>query len=398
MNALPKCARPCVSRAFVFIAAQTFSLLHRRIAFCESPGSSSVLESAGGIPIAILPCSRLKVCAATLGYRKALSVSRGTLLVFCFALVGCRSGPSLNSGRTVGSSTPEEKALTFLSQEVPLWHHENRCFSCHNNGDAARALFVGGHRAYRIAASTTADTIEWLTKPNRWDDNKGDPRFSDKHLARIQFAAALTTAIETGHIKDRRVLVRAADLVIESQAEDGAWHVGSSDSVGSPITYGPSLATHVALRILRAAKSDHLRTSIEKGERWLRRAPINSILDAAAILLALENSSDTEAVQQRDQCLSLIARGQSADGGWGPFPTAPPETFDTAIVLLALARVPPNPANAEQIRRGRNFLLKLQQSDGSWPETTRPPGAESYAHRLSTTGWATLALLETNRP
>ncbi|MGE3821928.1 MAG: hypothetical protein AB7I30_21150, partial [Isosphaeraceae bacterium] len=35
----------------------------------------------------------------------------------------------------------EEKGLAFLSVEVPRWARENRCHSCHNNGDAAKALY-----------------------------------------------------------------------------------------------------------------------------------------------------------------------------------------------------------------------------------------------------------------
>ena len=31
------------------------------------------------------------------------------------------------------------------------------------------------------------------------------------------------------------------------------------------------------------------------------------------------------------------------------------------------------------IQRGRAYLLATQQPDGSWPETTRPRGGESYA-------------------
>ena len=46
-------------------------------------------------------------------------------------------------------------------------------------------------------------------------------------------------------------------------------------------------------------------------------------------------------------------------------------------------------------RRGRDFLIASQQPDGSWIETTRPSGAESYAPHLSRAGWATLALLVT---
>jgi hypothetical protein len=48
------------------------------------------------------------------------------------------------------------------------------------------------------------------------------------------------------------------------------------------------------------------------------------------------------------------------------------------------------------IQRGRRYLLKMQDDDGLWTETTRPSGAESYAQRLSTSGWATLALLLTS--
>jgi hypothetical protein len=50
---------------------------------------------------------------------------------------------------------------------------------------------------------------------------------------------------------------------------------------------------------------------------------------------------------------------------------------------------------AERLKRGRAWLIAQQDEEGGWRETTRPAGAESYAHRISTTGWATLALLRT---
>jgi hypothetical protein len=48
----------------------------------------------------------------------------------------------------------------------------------------------------------------------------------------------------------------------------------------------------------------------------------------------------------------------------------------------------------QAIAHGRDYLTRSQSSDGSWPETTRPTGQESYAQRISTTGWALLALLD----
>lgn len=38
------------------------------------------------------------------------------------------------------------RALDYLSREVPAWKKKNGCFSCHNNGDAARALMAAGRR------------------------------------------------------------------------------------------------------------------------------------------------------------------------------------------------------------------------------------------------------------
>jgi hypothetical protein len=77
--------------------------------------------------------------------------------------------------------------------------------------------------------------------------------------------------------------------------------------------------------------------------------------------------------------------------------TAPPEAFDTAVVLLALAGLRENKGVEAMVARGLWFLAATQLPDGSWPETTRPTGSESYAQRLSTTAWATMALLATSR-
>src|SRR5438477_629050 len=38
---------------------------------------------------------------------------------------------------------PERRAIDFLAREAPDWPVKNRCCSCHNNGDAARAHFAG---------------------------------------------------------------------------------------------------------------------------------------------------------------------------------------------------------------------------------------------------------------
>src|SRR5207302_3846859 len=279
--------------------------------------------------------------------------------------------------------------------EVPAWSRNNGCFSCHNNGDGARALYAAMRKGYRVPVRVLADTTAWVGQPDRWEHNKGDPGFSDLRLANIQFAASLLAALEAGLATDRQPLQTAARKVGADQGTDGAWHIEPRSVVGSPATYGTTLATYMALRTLKQADAPETSDTIRKAEDWLRQARPNNVVSAATLLLASARDSDILARLRREEYLSVIRRAQTRDGGWGPYADSPAEPFDTAVVLLSLTELRAAPGVDEMIRRGRSFLSDRQNPDGSWPATTRPPGGSSYAQRISTTGWATLALLAT---
>ena len=291
----------------------------------------------------------------------------------------------------------ESKAIEFLIREVPIWSKNNGCFSCHNNGDAARALYKAAQKGYSVPSTALADTTSWAERPAVWEENKGDPGFSDKRLANIQFASALLAASEAGHVKDRRPLEVAARRLAADQDADGAWKIDAGNTIGSPATYGAQLATYMALRVLKKASLPDTAEAIKRAERWLNASSPDNILAAAALLLNSSGDSTEEARSKREQCLKVLRGAQTSDGGWGPYADSPPEPFDTAVVLIALAGIRRDPSIDGLIQRGRGFLAAQQNSDGSWPATTRPPGNDSYAQLMSTTGWATLALLETRQ-
>jgi hypothetical protein len=181
-----------------------------------------------------------------------------------------------------------------------------------------------------------------------------------------------------------------ARLVAELQKPDGSWPSDADGTIGSPVTYGAPLASAIALRTLVATKERKFRGPILRGTAWfLEREPKN-VLDAAATLLALERAPLVEGRERCDRAIAILKEGQSTNGGWGPFVSSPPEVFDTAIAMIALASH--RDRFAEQIAAGRKYLLAQQLPDGSWPATTRPSGADSYAQKLSTTGWALQAL------
>jgi hypothetical protein len=285
------------------------------------------------------------------------------------------------------------RGVGYLTKEVPKWKAEHPCYSCHNNGDATRALLVAGAKGYDIGTSLD-DTLTFLKQPGKWDQNKAPDGFDDKQLAVAErHGKAASTDLD-----------QAAKLLVADQKADGSWTLDQSQSIASPATYGTIIATWSARTTLIASGMQPDNFTIVQADRWIRGITAENVVDAAATVLALELASDVMAENLRRTCLSIVRNGQAPDGGWGPYVTAKPQVFDTAMAVLALAMLDVEPRLArstyrpeelkDAIARGKAYLVSQQRPDGSWPETTRPANQESYAQRISTTGWAMLALLQ----
>ena len=302
--------------------------------------------------------------------------------------------PCLGSGcaHPARQPAPVDQAVAFLSQEVPAWSVENGCYSCHHNGVAAQALLAAARAGYPVRPATLSDTLAWVAKPAQWDKNQGDPGFSDQRLANLQFAATLLAATAAGRPPEAGALAAAAKRVAADQNPSGSWEIEPANPIGSPTTYGTALATVVGLTILeRAGRADAV---ADKTLRWLMERPLGNVPTAASMLLATRSES-YQGPQPPSDSLAFLLQAQHSDGGWGPYLDAPSEPFDTALALLALATFGSRPAVERSIDRGRAFLQAAQLPDGSWRPLTPARGGESYAQHVATTGWATLALLET---
>ncbi len=283
-------------------------------------------------------------------------------------------------------STPEQRALAYLEVEAPRWHAENHCYSCHNNGDGVRALLVARAKGLLVSDESLTDTRAWLVRPANWDHNGGEGGFSDKILARIQFARTLAEM----RPRDADVGLEAAQILGRDQRADGSWNIeGGGD--GSPCTYGNALATALACQTLKSLAPQAQATAIRQAEQWLSQIDRRSVLDDVAILIGIDRGYD----KARQAARESLLKSQANDGGWGLYPASVTEPFDTAMALLALAGLSRDVGVSQAIERGRKYLLAAQQPDGGWIETTRPPGAVSYAQRISTTAWAMQALLAT---
>lgn len=284
-------------------------------------------------------------------------------------------------------------ALDFLEEQVASWPKENGCFSCHNNSDAAQALFTAKQHGWDIQEEATSATLEWLAQPGQWDKQKGDPNVSDQQLADIQFASALMIAVETGMLDRDKIDEQVGLKLVEYQKPEGNWVVEKQDSLGSPAAPGNALATLKAWSYLKSANLAEGKKALRLASNNLRNLPLQSVSQTATKLLFIE-ASKVKAMGDAVHCLEYLMRSQSSLGGWGPYPHRPPEVFDTALALLAMLSFAKDERIAMVMNRGVAFLIAEQLKDGSWRETTRPSGEESHAQWISTSAWATTALLK----
>ncbi len=288
------------------------------------------------------------------------------------------------------------RAVKYLSQELVRWRSEKSCHSCHHFGDAARVLYLAKRRGYPVDNAVLEPSLRMLREPSRWETDAGDEPFQDHRLSAIQYSSALRQAAQA-KADEAWDLPRntAARLVASHQQTNGLWKISAGGLVGSPITYGNILATAIARQVLREADDERFPSRIAAADRWLREQQPHAVVDLAGLILGLDSATDEAAQRQRERARRLLIKAQQADGGWGMFANHPAEVFDTAIAVIALSSLTGDAEASTGVDRGQRYLRANQLPEGCWPETTRPAGSESYAHRVSTTAWALQALLMT---
>jgi hypothetical protein len=286
-----------------------------------------------------------------------------------------------------------QRSVRFLTTEVPGWMAENKCASCHNQGDGARALLATHRSGSIVEPRVLESTFRWLETPDNWEKNRGLPEASDQQLANLQFAATLASAHQVQPERFKTAIEAASKLLIAQQSDDGAWRIEDLSTFASPITQGPILLTGQAARVLRLSQAPISQAALARATAWLeRQEPRNTYEISSHILASIWLDDDRNQLALRG--LSKLAAAQADGGGWGPHANAPAEIYDTSLAIIALASTRPLTSKIKDVlSRGAEHLLRVQNADGSWNATTRPPGTESYAHCVSTTAWATQALL-----
>jgi squalene cyclase len=113
----------------------------------------------------------------------------------------------------------------------------------------------------------------------------------------------------------------------------------------------------------------------------------------------------TEAKQDQIQAAAraLVAQ-QRADGGWAQTPYMSSDAYETGLALSALAKSDPSSIDSAAYRRGVDYLMRTQETDGSWHVRTRAFGFQPYFESgfphghdqwisMAATAWSAMALM-----
>ena len=296
------------------------------------------------------------------------------------------------------------RTVAYLRTEVPRWRREHPCYSCHNNGDATRALLAASARGHAVADAID-DTVAWLATPERWDTNARRGGSEEQPLARIQFASALASMVAAGRA-EADALDRAAGLLVAHQQEDGSWRLSDTQILGGATFYGTSLATAMARRILVRARTASVQSPLAKASGWLRtgqsghgprrvggpprsRARQRSRSRRPTTTVARHPPARPRPRRWLGALCDVAVGGvRHRAGAAGVGGTATRRcAFDRALF---------HSRSRCGYRTRTGVAAPYAEPGRQLAETTRPPNGDSYAQRISTTAWALMALLETN--
>jgi hypothetical protein len=191
--------------------------------------------------------------------------------------------------------------------------------------------------------------------------------------------------------------------LMASQNAEGYWHV--QESRRPPMTSGAfqtaALAVYAMTNYAPEAEKRNCREAVARATVWLEKARPVTNQDRAFRLLGLAwGGAPASAI--REEARSLVAL-QRADGGWSQLPAMDSDAYATGEALFALGYAGRMTASDPVFRKGVDYLLCTQASDGSWHVKSRSIWLQPYLDSgfpygrdqfISTAGtaWATLAL------
>jgi ankyrin repeat protein len=300
--------------------------------------------------------------------------------------------------------TAVAKSVELLGQAAPKFFAKSGCISCHNVSIPLIALNEARRRGYPVKSESTQRLVKQTVaafSPQR--DNLlssvcglvGKPATGPYALISLH-----GEGYRPGPLTDGIVRCLALD-----QYPDGHSYHGVDTrpplSAESSIPDTALAARAIKLYPVPALASD-LKSKVARAQAYLLSAKPWSGDDYAYRLFGL---LWTEARQEeiKGAARELVAQ-QRPDGGWAQTPYMSSDAYETGLSLSALATADPAFVDDVTYRHGVDYLMRTQETDGSWHVHTRAFGFQPYFESgfphghdqwisMAATAWSAMALM-----
>jgi ankyrin repeat protein len=289
-------------------------------------------------------------------------------------------------------------ALPLLQQSERTITETRNCVSCHQHPLVSMVVGLTRKHGFKVDETIAAEERAHILK-----DMGGRVR---PLLFGTGIDPTLSVHVLLGLAAENEPASRVTDALVHylvlRQRLDGHWQ---QENYRPPDEASNFQFTALAVRGLKSyaskGRTREIAVRIERARHWLQSTEPADTVDRGFQLLGLgwaqvEPESVTKAVAK------LLAE-QREDGGWAQLPTLASDAYATGLALYALHEGGGVAIDHPAYRRGIEFLLRTQMTDGSWFVATRSfpivefsksgfPHGRSQFISAAATCWATMAL------
>jgi ankyrin repeat protein len=333
---------------------------------------------------------------------------------------GCAAALGAGVSRPVLRSPREALGLSLktLQSSMLQFAHSATCISCHHEGLGRIATGAAADRGFKLDPELQHVQLLRLRgmvtamKPLHQAALKSPDAMKQVPLMEMNEVGTIDTWLLAGmaaHNEPPTDATAAMTMVMaRQQSPDGCW---TFSLPRVPMQSSFFTFTALAVKALKdfGPKEDSAEVAerLDKAKNWLLHSEAKTSEDRASRLLGLKwAGADAKDIET---AAAQILADQRKDGGWSQLPNLQSDAYATGQALYALHTARGLPVSDKVYQSGVQFLLRTQDSDGTWFVSKRAipannyfdagfPHGESQYSSFNGTCWATLALLETVQP
>jgi hypothetical protein len=295
-----------------------------------------------------------------------------------------------------------EKGISMLQKASGTFFKESGCVSCH----AQKISIVAGATARRKGIRFDETAHREMVRGLRLQSAAfGEAMLERLDPPAVDIVTYALFALSTDDAAPDRTTDAMAHNLAAQQAPDGSWGRSGLGIRRPPTADAGLTATAMAIRGLKQyappARKAEMQDRVARASKWLLSVEPRTTEDAVMQLLGAK-WADADAATV-DKLSRNVLKLQREDGGWAQTPYLKSDAYATGTALYALNEAIGMTDNSAAFRRGTQFLLSTQASDGSWYVASRAPkfqpyfeGGFPYGHdqwiSAMATGWASTAL------